>query len=303
MLFAVASLCAFALLAPALHRVTHSATGWVLAGAFTKSAQFPFHFWLPSAMEAPTPVSAYLHSATMVKGGIYLLARVSPTLGGTPSWTLVVSAFGGATTLVGGALALYQTDLKRILAYSTVSALGTLTLLLGLGSELAIKAAVVFLLAHALYKGALFMVAGTRHVERLGGLRRAMPITAGIAVLAAISLSGVGPVLSFIAKELLFEATLGAERFGVPLAILAMLAGAVCGRRAPRGSPAILRRGTTHAQTPTRGAAEHVARARSARHSRPCGRPRASLIEQPVVAAASGAILGRPVALDLPLWH
>ena len=187
----------------------------IAIGAFTKSAQFPFHFWLPAAMEAPTPVSAYLHSATMVKAGVYLLARLSPVLGGTASWQVLLVSIGGITMLLGGALALYRTDLKQILAYSTVSALGTLVLLLGLGTDGAIKAAIVFLVAHALYKGALFMVAGavdhatgTRQVDQLGGLWRAMPVTATAAVLAAVSLSGVGPVLSFIAKELVFEAVL-----------------------------------------------------------------------------------------------
>jgi NADH:ubiquinone oxidoreductase subunit 5 (subunit L)/multisubunit Na+/H+ antiporter MnhA subunit len=169
-------------------------------------------------MEAPTPVSAYLHSATMVKAGVYLLARVSPILGGTGAWLSIVTAVGAATMLTGGVLALYQTDLKRMLAYSTISALGMLVLLLGLGSAGAIVAAVVFLLAHALYKGALFMVAGaldhetgTRDIERLGGLRRAMPITAAVAGLAAVSLAGFGPVLSFIGKELALEAVLDGQ--------------------------------------------------------------------------------------------
>jgi multicomponent Na+:H+ antiporter subunit A len=190
----------------------------ILAGAFTKSAQFPFHFWLPNAMEAPTPVSAYLHSATMVKAGIYLLARLSPTLGGTEMWTMALTVFGGATMVVGGFLALLQTDIKRLLAYSTISSLGTLTLLLGIGTEAAIKAFAVFLLAHALYKGALFMIAGTldhetgtRDLTKMGGLRRLMPITTVTAILAAVSLAGVGPLFSFIGKELLFEAVLEAE--------------------------------------------------------------------------------------------
>src|SRR4051794_7657126 len=187
----------------------------ILAGAFTKSAQFPFHFWLPAAMEAPTPVSAYLHSATMVKAGVYLLARLSPALGGTDIWIGTVSAVGGTTMLVGGWLALVQSDLKRILAYSTVSALGTLTLLLGLGGQLATHAAMAFLLGHALYKGALFLVAGaldhetgTRDVDRLGGLGRAMPVTALAAGVAALSMAGLPPLFGFIAKELSYEATL-----------------------------------------------------------------------------------------------
>jgi multicomponent Na+:H+ antiporter subunit A len=205
---------------------------FVLLGAFTKSAQFPFHFWLPNAMEAPTPVSAYLHSATMVKAGIYLMARLTPVLGGTDLWTQTLTLFGGMTMVTGGVLALLQTDLKRLLAYSTISALGTLTLLLGLGTTAAIKAFSVFILAHALYKGALFMVAGTvdhetgtRDVEQLGGLRRAMPITAIVGGLAAISLAGVGPLFSFIGKEMLFEAVLESENRRVLLLIAAVLGG------------------------------------------------------------------------------
>ena len=189
--------------------------GLILLGAFTKSAQFPFHFWLPGAMEAPTPVSAYLHSATMVKAGVYLLARLSPILGGHAAWYTSVTAVGLVTLLVGGFLAITQTDLKRILAYSTVSALGALVTLLGLGTTYAVQAAMTFLLAHALYKGALFMAAGivdhatgTRDVEGLRGLRQAMPLTAGITALAAFSLAGIAPSLSFIGKEMLLEATL-----------------------------------------------------------------------------------------------
>jgi multicomponent Na+:H+ antiporter subunit A len=193
----------------------------ILAGAFTKSAQFPFHFWLPSAMEAPTPVSAYLHSATMVKAGVYLLARLSPALGDTAIWIGTVSVVGAATMLVGGCLALLQSDLKRILAYSTVSALGMLTLLLGIGGQLAVHAAMAYLLGHALYKGALFLVAGaldhetgTRDVDRLGGLGRAMPLTALTAGVAALSMAGLPPLFGFIAKELSYEATLHAPAAG-----------------------------------------------------------------------------------------
>lgn len=189
----------------------------VLAGALTKSAQFPFHFWLPGAMEAPTPVSAYLHSATMVKLGVYLLARLSPVLGGTDAWFWWVTVAGGVTMVAGGILALVRSDLKQILAYSTVSALGTLTLLLGLHTPTAATAAMVFLLVHALYKSALFLAAGavdhgagTRDLARLGGLARAMPWVALGAGLAALSMAGVPPLVGFIAKELLYEAKLQA---------------------------------------------------------------------------------------------
>ncbi len=187
----------------------------ILLGAFTKSAQFPFHFWLPNAMAAPTPVSAYLHSATMVKAGIYLLARLYPIFNESPWWQMITTGVGLATMLVGAVLALNSSDLKRILAYSTISSLGTMTMLLGFSTDAAVKAGLVFLLAHALYKGALFMIAGaidhetgTRDVDQLGGLRTQMPVLAGFTVLAALSLAGLGPLLSFIGKELLFEAAL-----------------------------------------------------------------------------------------------
>jgi multicomponent Na+:H+ antiporter subunit A len=187
----------------------------VLLGAFTKSAQFPFHFWLPGAMVAPTPVSAYLHSATMVKAGVYLLARLQPGLGGTDAWTVTLAVAGVTTLLVGSVLALRQTDLKLILAYTTVAALGVMTLLVGLGTKTALAAAIVVLLAHALYKGALFLVAGavdhgagTRDLARLGGLRRTMPWTATAALLAGLSFLGLPPFLGFVAKEALLEAAL-----------------------------------------------------------------------------------------------
>lgn len=203
----------------------------LLIGAATKSAQFPFHFWLPGAMEAPTPVSAYLHSATMVKAGVFLLARVNPSLGGTTEWTAALSIAGGATMLLGAYLALNQYDLKRILAYTTLSALGTLVMLLGVGTELALKGMVTFLLAHALYKGALFMMAGavdheagTRDVRHLGKLARAMPITAAVAVIGALSLGGFPPLFSFIGKEVLLEATLENEwgAFWLLIAVVAV---------------------------------------------------------------------------------
>jgi multicomponent Na+:H+ antiporter subunit A len=204
----------------------------VLLGAFTKSAQFPFHFWLPNAMAAPTPVSAYLHSATMVKAGVYLLARLSPALGGTEAWMLLVTGFGVVTMLVGGGLALVSTDFKRMLAYLTVSALGMMTMLLGIGSAEAVKACLVFLLAHAFYKAALFMNAGavdhatgTRQLGELGGLARAMPMTATAACLAAVSLAGFGPVLSFVGKEMMLKSVLHLP-FGGSLLAAAIVAAA-----------------------------------------------------------------------------
>jgi multicomponent Na+:H+ antiporter subunit A len=203
----------------------------IALGAMTKSAQVPFHFWLPAAMAAPTPVSAYLHSATMVKAGIYLLARLHPHLGGTLSWEWTFGSVGALTMLVAAAMALGQSDLKRILAYSTLAVLGILTMLLGVGTELAVKTAVVFLVAHALYKAALFMVAGnvdhetgTRDVTVLGGLRRAMPWTAAAGLLAALSKAGAPPMFGFIGKELLYKTKLDLETVGGWLIVAAVLA-------------------------------------------------------------------------------
>jgi multicomponent Na+:H+ antiporter subunit A len=187
----------------------------VLLGALTKSAQFPFHFWLPNAMAAPTPVSAYLHSATMVKAGVYLVARLTPLFAGSALWLGVLTTLGAVTMVMGAFIACRQSDLKRILAYTTISALGTLMLLLGVGTPVALKAALLFLLVHALYKGTLFMVAGavdhetgTRDITQLGGLRRVMPVTATAALLAGLAMSGIPPFAGFVSKELFYETTL-----------------------------------------------------------------------------------------------
>lgn len=204
----------------------------VLIGCFTKSAQFPFHFWLPNAMAAPTPVSAYLHSATMVKAGVYLLARLNPILGHTDAWFYTLVIFGGVTGMLGAWLCWQQHDLKRIMAYSTISALGTLVFLIGLGetSEFAYKAAVVFLIVHSLYKGALFMTAGsvdhgtgTRDVTRLGGLMRPMPYTFAGVLLATISMAGFPPLLGFVGKELIYEATIESINWATLLSIVALV--------------------------------------------------------------------------------
>jgi multicomponent Na+:H+ antiporter subunit A len=199
----------------------------VLLAAFTKSAQVPFHFWLPNAMAAPTPVSAYLHSATMVKAGVYLIARTTPILGATPLWTTVVTVVGGVTMIVGAYRSVQETDLKRILAYSTVGALGLLTMLLGVGTRQAITAAIVYLVAHACYKGALFLVAGaidhetgTRDISKLSGLRRSMPLTALAGGVAALSMAGVPLTLGFVAKDVAYDALLAAGRWWVLAAIV-----------------------------------------------------------------------------------
>lgn len=185
----------------------------VLGGAFTKSAQVPFHFWLPNAMAGPTPVSAFLHSATMVKAGIFLMARLNPALSGSGLWEYTLAIFGSLTLLVAMFLGLFQKDVKSILAYTTLGVLGVLTMLLGIGSQYAIKAMVVFLVGHALYKATLFMVVGsidhetgTRDVTLLRGLRKLMPITAIAGGLAALSMSGLPPFFGFIGKELIYKA-------------------------------------------------------------------------------------------------
>ncbi len=202
----------------------------ILLGAFTKSAQFPFHFWLPNAMEAPTPVSAYLHSATMVKAGVFLLARLNPVLSGTDIWHISLTAFGGLTMLMGAAMAIGQNDLKRILAYTTVSALGIMVFLIGLGGKYAVTAAMTFLVVHSMYKGGLFLVAGaidhetgTRDIRKLSGLKTYLPLIFLGAILAAFSYSGIPPFLGFVAKELIYEATAHFQIHPVLLTTIAVL--------------------------------------------------------------------------------
>ncbi|NGM85245.1 Na+/H+ antiporter subunit A [Paenibacillus sp. 7124] len=208
----------------------------ILLGAFTKSAQFPFHIWLPDAMEAPTPVSAYLHSATMVKAGLYLVARLSPIFAGQNLWLWLVSLTGLITLLYGSFKAIKQTDLKAMLAYSTVSQLGLIMCLLGLGSAASLAsgaeeplfyapataAAIFHLINHAVFKGSLFMVVGivdhetnTRDLRRLGGLMSLMPITFSVAVIGAFSMAGLPPLSGFLSKEMFFTAVLNIREFDV----------------------------------------------------------------------------------------
>jgi multicomponent K+:H+ antiporter subunit A len=197
----------------------HPLYAWVLVlillGAFTKSAQFPFHFWLPHAMAAPTPVSAYLHSATMVKAGIFLLARLFPALAGTELWFYLVSSIGLITLLFGAYNALFKHDLKGLLAYSTISHLGLITLLFGLGTPLGEVAGVFHILNHAIFKASLFMAAGiidhecgTRDMRRLNGLFKVMPYTGLLAMVAAASMAGVPLFNGFLSKEMFFAETL-----------------------------------------------------------------------------------------------
>jgi multicomponent Na+:H+ antiporter subunit A len=283
----------------------------VALGAFTKSAQVPFHFWLPNAMEAPTPVSAYLHSATMVKAGIYLLARTETLLGGTPLWIWTLSIAGVATMLTGAVMALRQVDLKRILAYSTVTALGTLTLLLGLSFPESVIAVVVFILVHSLYKGALFLVAGavdhetgTRDVLRLGGLWRLMPVTAAAAVLGGLSMAGLPPLFGFIGKELAYKAKLGMPEaawmlpsVAVVTNALTMVAAGVLVFRPFFGRPTA---------TP-----KHPHEAPLAMWIGPALLGVTSLlfglfpqlIAEPIVGGATTAMLGEPVPITLALWY
>ena len=213
----------------------------VLIGCFTKSAQVPFHTWLPGAMAAPTPVSAYLHSATMVKAGIYLLARLSPIMADSRGWFYIVTTVGALTMLMGAYLSWQNTDLKKILAYSTISVLGTLVMLLGMGVEnhYAVEAMVVFLLAHAFYKGCLFMVAGavdhaagTRDITKLSGLRKEMPWLFAAATVAALSKAGIPFFLGFIGKELIYEGTLHSYQWIGWLTTAAVVSNAMVGTAA-----------------------------------------------------------------------
>lgn len=202
----------------------------LFAASFTKSAQFPFHFWLPGAMKAPTPVSTYLHSATMVKAGIYLLLRFNPYFESYEVWHWTLLAFGGVTMLYAAVQTLFHVDMKSILAYSTISALGIIVFLIGVGGTYALTAAVAFILAHALYKATLFMVtgivdhqAGTRDITALGGLGKVMPIIMGIGILAALSNAGTPPFFGFIAKDLVYEGTLNHGSWEIALTGIAIL--------------------------------------------------------------------------------
>jgi len=207
----------------------------VLAGIFTKSAQFPFHFWLPQAMAAPTPVSAYLHSATMVKAGVFLLARLHPALAGTDLFFYTVSGIGALTLLIGAWHAIFQHDLKGLLAYSTISHLGLITMLFGLSKPMAVVAGVFHILNHATFKASLFMAAGiidhetgTRDMRKLGGLRRLMPFTSALAIIASLAMAGIPLLNGFLSKEMLFAEALdagGPELMQMAMSIAALLAG------------------------------------------------------------------------------
>ncbi|MDH4288531.1 MAG: monovalent cation/H+ antiporter subunit A [Aquincola sp.] len=200
------------------HPLYETALVLVLLGAFTKSAQVPFHFWLPHAMAAPTPVSAYLHSATMVKAGVFLLARLYPALGSSDPWFWIVSLVGLTTLVLGAYIAIFQHDLKGLLAYSTISHLGLITLLFGLDEPLAVVAGVFHIINHATFKAGLFMSAGiidhetgTRDMRRINGLMRAMPFTATLGMVAAAAMAGVPLMNGFLSKEMFFAETVSKD--------------------------------------------------------------------------------------------
>ena len=213
------------------HTLYPAILGLVLLGIFTKSAQFPFHFWLPQAMAAPTPVSAYLHSATMVKAGVFLLARLHPSLAGTDLFFYVVSGIGAATLLIGAWNAIFQHDLKGLLAYSTISHLGLITLLFGLSTPLAVVAAIFHIINHATFKASLFMAAGiidhetgTRDMRRLGNLRRYLPFTSALAIIAALAMAGVPLLNGFLSKEMFFAQALEIDGHGTARTVITVVA-------------------------------------------------------------------------------
>jgi len=202
----------------------------IFGGAFTKSAQFPFHFWLPGAMQAPTPISAYLHSATMVKAGIYILARFSPILSDDFLWNNTLIIVGGITMFYGAFHSVLRTDMKGILAYSTISALGIIVFLLGIGSELAIFAALTFILVHALYKATLFLVTGivdhtvhSRDISQISGLWKVMPFVFLASFVAALSSAGIPFTFGFISKDLIYESALQTPKLAILITLIAVL--------------------------------------------------------------------------------
>ncbi len=288
----------------------------ILIGCFTKSAQFPFHFWLPHAMAAPTPVSAYLHSATMVKAGVFLLARLWPVLAGTELYTVIVTGVGLVTMTFGAWVALFRHDLKSILAYSTISQLGLLVMLLGFSLDLAAVAAVLHILNHAAFKAALFMSAGivdhetgTRDIRRLGGLAKVMPVTAVLATIAAAAMAGLPPLGGFISKEMMLDETLEVALFGLPWLVpaIATLAATLSVAYSLRfawhlffGQP---RDPVPHARAHDPGIGMWASPGVLVAIAVLLGLA-PMLIAGPLVASVAGAVIGaQPPALDLSLWH
>jgi multicomponent Na+:H+ antiporter subunit A len=300
------------------HALYPAALILVLLGAFTKSAQFPFQFWLPGAMAAPTPASAYLHSATMVKAGVYLLARLHPALSDSPLWFWSLLIVGGITMLLGSISALRYYDLKAVLAYATVSQLGILVMVLAFAGESAAIAAVVGILAHALYKGPLFMLAGiidhatgTRDLRRLAGLRWVLPWVTVTALLAALSMAGVPPTFGFLAKETLLENFAHTAESGrVALGYGGLVAAAVAGAFFVAYSLTLLWEPFFRRQAPLETASVHHAPAL------PFVLPALALtlvglaipfllsqVEGLLFAPPARSIAGEPVAVHLALWH
>jgi multicomponent Na+:H+ antiporter subunit A len=287
----------------------------VTLGCFAKSAQVPFHFWLPNAMAAPTPVSAYLHSATMVKAGVYLLARFAPVLGDTVLWTWTLSLAGAATMLLGAVWSLRQSDLKLALAHTTVMGLGTVTLFLGLGSEAATVGAMAFLMVHAFYKAALFLVvgildkkAGSREADALGGLGRAMPLTFLVALLAGLSMAGFPPFFGFIAKEALFEGALTGGFWADPRGLMAALAVALASAMMVAIAGAVALAPFTGALRSPKAEpgdppfAMAMGPALLAALGLACGLA-PGLIDATLVGPMAASALGRPVDVHFALWH
>lgn len=286
----------------------------ILVGCFTKSAQFPFHFWLPHAMAAPTPVSAYLHSSTMVKAGVFLLARLWPVLSGTELWFVLVTSAGLITMLLGAAVALFRHDLKAILAYSTVSHLGLLTMLFGFGTSAAAAAAVFHIFNHALFKAALFMNAGiidhetgSRDIRLMGGLARLMPISALVGSVAAAAMAGIPPLNGFLSKELMLEEAAHTSLFGLPWLVptVALLAASLSVAYSVRYAIGIYR-GQQRAEMPR------------SPHDPPVGMwgPSAflaagtvlvgllpGLFAKPLIGPVAEAVAGQPVYFNPKLWH
>ncbi len=279
----------------------------IAIGAFTKSAQVPFHFWLPGAMVAATPVSAYLHSATMVKAGVYLLARLHPNLGGTPLWTWLLVGVGTTTFVTGSLLAVVQRDIKLTLAYATVGALGALTLLLGIGTTEAIGAALVLLVAHASYKAALFLATGNLDHHRgtrdpfAPLTRRDMPITAMTAVLAAASMAGVPPLIGFIAKDAIYAATLPGPAAAI-VTTSAVVAGAAFVTSAWLAGVAPYLRGRSPWARSDAPPSLLVGPAVLAIAGFAFG-VAPDLVEGSVIAPAVSAVTGDSSAYDVALWH
>ncbi|MEM6438784.1 MAG: hydrogen gas-evolving membrane-bound hydrogenase subunit E [Pseudomonadota bacterium] len=283
----------------------------IVLGAFAKSAQAPLHIWLPNAMAAPTPVSAYLHSATMVKAGVYLLARLHPALAGSEMWTNTLGGFGGATMLMASVLALRQTDLKLALAYTSIMALGALVMFLGATETVAVVAAMTFLIVHALYKASLFLITGaidhstgTREIAELGGLWRTMPVTSLAGILAVGSMAGFPPFLGFVGKELKYEGALAIAEEPALLAGAAILSNAMMVALALK----ILFKIILGAPTPkARGASEAPPRLWAgplllASLGLVCG-VAPDLVGRTLVIPAAEAVLGAPAEIKLKLWH